>query len=133
MFLIFLRSSGSNKNLYLLPRADSFERGRKEVEHRVMSYEDAIESLTAKIKEARYLTDEATRKHDEVTFKTDKTSAALARATDRAERAERGVARLDQDLRALSNRLTQKLADKEKGVRREDGLKKQVRAFSQIL
>ena len=53
-------------------RADAAERGRKEVEHRVMSAEDAIESLAAKLKEARHLTEEASRKHDETIYKLDR-------------------------------------------------------------
>ena len=37
-----------------------------------MSAEDAIESLAAKLKEARHLTEEASRKHDETIYKLDR-------------------------------------------------------------
>ena len=107
-------------------RADTFERGRKEIEHRVMSYEDTIEATEAKIKEARYLTDEATRKYDEATYKMDTMSASLERASGRADRAEATVQELEAQLKSLSDRLTQKLAAKEKGVKREEGMRNQV-------
>lgn len=56
-------------------RADGAERSRKEVEHRVNSTEDIIDKLVEKLREARNLTDEATKKTDEVLHKIDVKSA----------------------------------------------------------
>ena len=41
----------------------------------MMSTEDAIETLEAKLKEARHLTEEASRKHDETIYKLDREDA----------------------------------------------------------
>ena len=53
-------------------RGDTVERSRKEVEHRVMSYEEAIEQMEAKLREAAFLTDEATRKREEAAYKAER-------------------------------------------------------------
>ena len=73
----FAKASQPLKNAGNFFRADAAERGRKEVEHRVMSTEDAIETLEAKLKEARHLTEEASRKHDETIYKLDREDAQI--------------------------------------------------------
>jgi chromosome segregation ATPase len=74
-----------------------------------MSTEDAIESLLSKLKEARHLTDEASTKHDEVTYKLDRLGAGLNRNTDRAEKAEKRVAQLESELGKESSSLSNKV------------------------
>ncbi len=74
-----------------LNRGDAVERSRKEVEHRVLSYEEAIEGRESKLREAAHLTEEATRKREEAAYKRERVAKAMERATERADRAEKQV------------------------------------------
>lgn len=108
-------------------RSEALERGRKEVEHRVLSYEETIDKLQADIRAARYLTDEASRKFDEATYKIEKIEQVLERALARATKAEDNVDILEEKLRKTGNALTQKVALKEKSSKREEHLKHELR------
>ena len=109
------------------------ERSRKEVEHRVMSQEEAIDKLERDIRDARFLTDEASRKFDEATYKIEKIDQALARALTRAEKAEAAVGAMEGQLLQTGNGLSRSAANKEKSQRREEQLKRQLKHLKALL
>eukprot|EP00095_Tigriopus_kingsejongensis_P009996 maker-scaffold368_size193847-snap-gene-0.31 protein:Tk09996 transcript:maker-scaffold368_size193847-snap-gene-0.31-mRNA-1 annotation:"tropomyosin- isoforms 33 34" len=108
-------------------RSETMERSRKEMEHRVLSFEETIDKLTSNIREARFLTDEASRKFDEATYKIEKIDQVLDRSLVKADQAESNEEILEDKLKRVGNALTQKVAVKEKSGKREDHLKQELR------
>lgn len=109
------------------------ERSRKEVEHRVQSQEERIAKQECDIRDARYLTDEATRKHDEAKFKIEKLRQNLDKALTHAARAEDKVISLENELKKMSDLMARSVSAKEKSLKRQEHLKRQLKYTSELL